>query len=74
MNYLSGEEIRIGDKVLIEHGRTAGVIRQLISSVEDQLHWNLSERGVMINAEPFGLVFWPIDSRNDAVVFVERKS
>ena len=72
MNYSSGEEICVGDNVLIERGKTPGVVEYLIDSEQDQSSWNLNERGVLIKAAPFGSVFWPIEENDDPVVFVGR--
>jgi hypothetical protein len=59
MRYPCGNPVRIGDPVLIESGRTSGVIEAVIETAEDMREWQVDEPGVLVRAEPFGLVFWP---------------
>lgn len=74
MKYLSGEEIRLGDNVLIENGRTNGIVEYIIETESDMEEWNLEEKGVLLKSEPFGSVFWPIEEKNDPVVYVSRNN
>lgn len=74
MNYVSGEEIQVGDNVLIERRRTPGVVEYVIETDNDMKGWNLGERGILLLSEPFGSVFWPIDEAYDPVIFVSRKA
>ena len=60
-----------GDQVLIEAGRTAGQILELIETDAQMKNWNVNEPGVMVKSAPFGLVFWP-SSSEDPLVFVSR--
>lgn len=71
MLYLSGEIVQIGDKILIEHGRTEGIVFAIVETSEQLTKWDLDTPCLMIQAEPFGFVSWAVD--ND-VRFVERKS
>ena len=65
--------MRVGDTVLIEHGRTPGMISELIQANADLKQWNVTEPGVMIKSTPFGLVFLPISTfTDDPIVFVAR--
>jgi len=73
MRYKTGESVEIGDLVLIERGRTPGVVYQIIDSKEKIIEWGLDEFGISISAAPFGLVFWPSSEVEDPVVFVGRK-
>jgi hypothetical protein len=57
--YQDGMEMRVGDSVLIDHGRPPGVITNLIESAAEQSEWNVQEPGVMIKSPPFGVVFIP---------------
>ncbi len=59
MLYATGEVIEIGDSVTIEHGRTPGTVHTVIDNPQLMDEWNVSEPGTLIEAEPFGLVFWP---------------
>jgi hypothetical protein len=59
MLYETGEVIEVGDAVTIEHGRTPGTVRTIIDTQQLMDEWNVSEPGTLIEAEPFGLVFWP---------------
>ena len=73
MNYRTGEPVKIGDSVSLEHGKTAGIVHALIESAEQIREWSLSEPGVMVESEPFGLVFWPSSEANDPLIFIARK-
>lgn len=57
ISYEDGTEMKVGDSVLIEEGRTPGVITDIIESTATQSEWNVQEPGVMIKSPPFGLVF-----------------
>ena len=50
MKYLSGEEIEVGDNVLIENRRTPGVVECVIETDQDMKEWNLDERGVLLKS------------------------
>lgn len=73
MNYSSGETVEIGDSVALEHGKTPGVVYAVIESPQQVNEWALDEPGMMVEAEPFGLVFWPASDTYDPVVFIARK-
>lgn len=73
MNYLTGEIIKVGDEVLIEHERTIGTIFSVIEFAEDMQNWGVDEQGVIIAAEPFGLTMWSHKDKNDPLVFKNRK-
>ena len=73
MNYSSGETVEIGDSVTLEHGKTSGVVYAVIESPQQINEWALDEPGMMVEAEPFGLVFWPASETYDPVVFIARK-
>ncbi len=72
MKYLTGENIQIGDVVLIEHNQTQGVVSAIIETVHDMKFWGVDEQGVMIEAEPFGLVMWDHQDIYDPLVFKSR--
>ena len=73
ISYADGTNMKMGDSVLIEHGRTPGTIFELISSAEEMRQWNVEESGVMIKSAPFGLVFFPVSLLDDdRVIFVSR--
>jgi len=74
MNYLSGEIIQVGDNVLIEQQKTAGVVEFIVETDKDMKEWNINEQGILLKSEPFGSVFWPFEEKNDPVVFVSRKN
>lgn len=73
MNYSSGETVEIGDSVTLEHGKTPGVVYAVIESLQQINEWAVDESGIMIEAEPFGLVFWPASEIYGPVVFIARK-
>jgi len=71
--YTDGTEMKVGDAVLIERGKTPAVITLIIESADDQKECNVKEAGVMLASPPFGLVFLPVPSfANDPIVFVSR--
>jgi len=73
ISYQDGTQIQVGDSVLIERGRTPGIIIQVIESFSDLTQWNLEEPGVMIKSQPFGLAFFPVSSfDDDPIVFIDR--
>jgi hypothetical protein len=64
MNYLDGTEVMIGDAVLIEHGKTPGMIVAVVE--QDRVaEFNVEGSGVMIRAAPFGLVYIPASMFGD---------
>lgn len=71
MNYKSGEQVMIGDLVLIEEGKTQGTVSAIVEQSQEMFSWNVDEKGLLIEAAPFGLVFWP-NSDPDPVVFLAR--
>lgn len=73
MNYSSGEAINVGDSVALEHGKTIGVVHAVIESAQQIHEWGLHEPGVMVEAEPFGLVFWPESETFDPVTLIAQK-
>ena len=73
MNYSSGETVEVGDSVTLEYGKTPGVVYAVIESPQQINEWTLDEPGIMIEAEPFGLVFWPASEIYDPVVFISPK-
>ena len=71
MKYSNGLFVKIGDIVLIENGKTKGVVEDIIDTQERMEFWGIKEMGLMIKAKPFGLVFWAIDDE-DSVKFLKR--
>ena len=74
MKYKTGETIQAGDCVLIEHGKTMGVVDSILEKKEQYEYWGLKESGLMIKAEPFGLVFWPDSEKDDPVELLRSVS
>lgn len=73
IRYQDGTEMKAGDSVLIEKGRTPGVIADLIESAAEQASCNAHEPGLMIKSSPFGLVFIPASTlTEDPVILVQR--
>ena len=62
ISYQDGTEMKVGDSVLIERGRTLGVIADLIESAAEQASCNVHEPGPMIKSPPFDLVFFPVST------------
>lgn len=74
MNYITGETVNLGDNVLIENRRTLGIVEHIIQTESDMKDFNVNEKGLMLKSKPFGLVFWPIDYKDDPIVFKSRKN
>ena len=72
MKYATGDEMKIGDQVLIENGKTEGIVHSVVQTDEEMHDWNVDEAGVLIESAPFGLVFWPLSETEDPVVFKNR--
>ena len=73
MNYETGEEVKIGDSVLIEKGTTPGVVKEIIQSITQMEEWSVNEEGILLESPPFGLVFWPMSIVDDPIQFVARQ-
>jgi hypothetical protein len=65
ISYTDGTEMKVGDSVLIEQGRTPGIVVALIELSEQLAQWNVTEPGVMLKSPPFGLVFIPVSTFAD---------
>jgi hypothetical protein len=73
ISYQDGTEMKVGDAVLIEDGRTPGTIRELLQANADFKQWNVTEPGVMIKSAPFGLIFIPVSNFTDEpIILVAR--
>ena len=72
MKYLTGEEVKVGDRVFIENGKTSGVVHAVIETSAQMKEWGVDEPGISIEAEPFGLVYWPSSEIDDPVIFDGR--
>jgi hypothetical protein len=73
MNYSAGEIVEVGDSVVLEYAKTLGVVHAAIENPQEIEEWRLDEPGIMVEAEPFGLVFWPTSGTCDPVAFIARK-
>ncbi len=71
MRYKTGENVEVGDSVLIEHGKAPGVVNSVVETDSDMKDWALNEQGIMIESQSFGLVFCP--SSSDDPVVLESK-
>ena len=73
ISYTDGGEMRIGDHVRIEHGRTPAIVVDLIELPEHLAQWNVAEPGVMLKSPPFGLVFLPVSTFADDPILFEAR-
>ena len=71
--YSDGSEIQIGDSVLLENGRTPGIVDYIVLTSEEMKSTNVEEPGIMLKSPPFGLVYltqsWLAD---DPLLLVSR--
>ena len=68
-----GNEIKVGETVSFENGKTMGVISSVLESPSDLKSWAVEETGIMIESEPFGRLFLPASSFvDDEVQIVSR--
>ena len=65
-----GNEMGIGDKVIFENGKTAGVITHVLEEPLDLETWGLEEMGIMVESETFGMAFLPVSCFIDQEVQV----
>jgi len=73
LTYADGTEMKPGDSVLIERGKTPAVVMLIIESAADQKECNVQESGVMLQSSSVGLVFLPGSLiATDPVVFISR--
>ena len=72
MKYATGEEVKVGDRVLIELGRTEGIVESVVETPKQMQELGVDEAGISIESAPFGLVFWPLSEVEDPVIFKER--
>uniref|UniRef100_UPI001C4A516F DUF2945 domain-containing protein n=3 Tax=Pseudomonas aeruginosa TaxID=287 RepID=UPI001C4A516F len=42
-----------------QSGQTTGTVEAIIVTAEDMNQWQVNEPGILVKADPFGLVFWP---------------
>jgi len=73
MTYTDGSEIRIGDSVRIEHGRTPGTVEMIVETDADMRGLGVDVRGVMLLSPPFGRVYWTVEAmEEDPLIFDQR--
>lgn len=69
-----GNEIKVGDTVTIEKGKTSGVVTHVLEGPFDLKSWGVEESGIMIESKHFGLLFLPVSSfvDDDVQIISER--
>jgi hypothetical protein len=73
LKYTDGSEIMVGDSVLLESGRTPGIVEFIVITAEEMKATNVEEPGVMLASPPFGRVYLPQSSLlEDPLRFVQR--
>lgn len=55
--YTDGSAVQVRDRVFIRSEQVHANVSALIQSIEHQQEWSVSEPGVMLEAEEFGLLF-----------------
>lgn len=74
MRYKTGELVQLGDCVAIERGATKGKVEAILETPDQLAEWGSDDPGILIAAEPFGLVLWPPLDTYDPVIFVSRRA
>lgn len=70
--YQDGSEMLIGDNVLLDKGKTAGVVDLIVNTAAEAKDFKVAEVGVMVKA-PAGLVYLTQKWLNEgALTFVSR--
>ena len=57
--YADGSVVNLGDRIFIPSEQIQATVTELIQSSSEQSEWNVSEPGLMFNAQEFGLLFIP---------------
>ncbi len=71
--YEDGSEIKVGDSVLLENGRTPGTVELIVTTAEEMRQIGVDEPGVSLLSPPFGRVYLPDWSLlEDPLRFVSR--
>ncbi|MCF6317959.1 MAG: hypothetical protein L3J83_01590 [Proteobacteria bacterium] len=68
MKYKSGKSVNLYDRVVIENGKTPGIVHAIIETADDMKQWGVNEAGLMLESKPFGMLFWPV-TEEPAVLF-----
>jgi hypothetical protein len=73
--YTDGSEIKVGDSILLECGRTPGTVELIVTTPEQMKEIGVEEPGVMLQSPPFGRVYLPVQSlQEDPLRFVARSA
>jgi hypothetical protein len=73
--YPDGSDVNVGDSVLLENGRTPGIVEFIVVTPEEMKATNVQEPGVMLKSPPFGRIYLPKWSlQEDPLRLVSRAS
>lgn len=73
LTYRDGSSVEVGDSVLIEWGKTPGVVVEVVETPAQMADCGVEVPGVMVKAAPFGLVYLPVESlAADSLEFESR--
>ncbi len=71
--YSDGTGVKVGDSVLVEHGKTLSTVELLVCTHEDMAAIGVTDPGIMLLSPPFGRLYLPVRSlAEDPLVFVAR--
>jgi len=71
--YQDGSEILIGDSVLLENGKSSGVVDLIINTEDEVKAFKVDEIGIMLKSVSFGLVYLSNDwLKEDPLRLVSR--
>jgi hypothetical protein len=72
--YGNGTEVKVGDSVLFERGRTSGIVELIVLTDSELSEIGVREQGIMLLSAPFGRVYLPTEALHaDPLQFVSRK-
>jgi hypothetical protein len=57
--YSDGLEVKLGDQVLFESGRTPGTVELIVNTSDEMKAMNVGELGILLKSVPFGRVYLP---------------
>lgn len=71
--YQDGSEVLIGDNILLDNGKTSGVVHLIVNTEDEVKIFKVEEVGIMLQSVSLGLVYLTKDwLKEDSLRFVSR--